>query len=63
VFVGAGYYDFATPLLGAEYSLSRTGFPTDRIQFHYYHAGHMMYVHDEDRGKLARDIRAFIRSR
>jgi len=63
VFVGAGYYDFATPLLGAEYSLSRTGFPADRIQFHYYHAGHMMYVHDEDRAKLARDVRDFIRSR
>ena len=63
VFVGAGYYDFATPLLGAEYSLSRTGFPVDRIQFHYYHAGHMMYVHDEDRAKLARDVRDFIRSR
>jgi carboxypeptidase C (cathepsin A) len=63
VFVGAGYYDFATPLLGAEYSLSRTGFPADRIQFHYYHAGHMMYVRDEDRAKLARDVRDFIRSR
>ncbi|MBV9932351.1 MAG: peptidase S10 [Alphaproteobacteria bacterium] len=63
IFVGAGYYDFATPLLGAEYSLSRTGFPADRIQFHYYHAGHMMYVHDEDRAKLARDVREFIRAR
>jgi carboxypeptidase C (cathepsin A) len=63
VFVGAGYYDFATPLFGAEYALSRTGFPQDRIQFHYYEAGHMMYVHDESRAKLARDVRAFIRSR
>jgi carboxypeptidase C (cathepsin A) len=63
VFVGAGYYDFATPLFGAEYALSRTGFPQDRIQFHYYEAGHMMYVHDESRAKLARDVRAFIRGR
>jgi carboxypeptidase C (cathepsin A) len=62
VFVGAGYYDFATPLFGAEYALSRTGFPTDRIQFHYYEAGHMMYVHDASRAKLSRDIREFIRS-
>jgi carboxypeptidase C (cathepsin A) len=63
VFVGQGYYDFATPFFAAEYSLSRTGIPQDRIQFHYYHAGHMMYVRDEDRAKLSRDIRAFIRSR
>ena len=63
VFVGQGYYDFATPFFGAEYSLSRAGIPQDRIQYHYYHAGHMMYVHDEDRHKLTQDIREFIRSR
>jgi len=63
VFVAQGYYDFATPFFAAEYALSRTGVPQDRVQFHYYHAGHMMYVRDEDRAKLSRDIRAFIRSR
>lgn len=63
VWVGQGYYDFATPFFGAEYSLSRSGIPQDRVQFHYYHSGHMMYVRDEDRHKLAADLRAFIRSR
>ena len=63
IFVGQGYYDFATPFFAAEYALSRSGIPQDRIQFHYYHAGHMMYVRDEDRTKLTRDIREFIRSR
>ena len=63
IFVGQGYYDFATPFFAAEYALSRTGIPQDRIQFHYYDAGHMMYVRDEDRAKLSRDIREFIRSR
>jgi carboxypeptidase C (cathepsin A) len=63
IFVGQGYYDFATPFFGAEYALTRTGFPQDRIQFHYYDAGHMMYGRDEDRHKLASDIKAFIRSR
>jgi carboxypeptidase C (cathepsin A) len=62
-FVAQGYYDFATPFFGAEYSLSRTGIPQDRVEFHYYDAGHMMYVRDEDRAKLSRDIRAFIRGR
>ena len=63
VFVAAGWYDFATPFYGAELSLSRTGIPADRVQFHYYDAGHMMYVNDADRTKLSRDIRAFIRAR
>ena len=60
VFVAQGWYDFATPFFGAEYSLTRTGIPQDRVHWHYYDAGHMMYVRDEDRGKLSRDIRAFI---
>ena len=63
VFVAAGWYDFATPFFGAEYSLSRTGIPANRVQFHYYDAGHMMYVHDSDLTKLSSDIRAFIRAR
>jgi carboxypeptidase C (cathepsin A) len=64
VFVGQGYYDFATPFFGAEYSLNRTGIPNDgRIQWRYYHAGHMMYVRDEDLRKLSADVRAFIRGR
>jgi carboxypeptidase C (cathepsin A) len=63
VFVGQGYYDFATPFFGAEYSLSRTGMPQDRIEYHYYDAGHMMYIRDEDRAKLSRDIKDFIRRR
>jgi carboxypeptidase C (cathepsin A) len=63
IFVGQGWFDFATPFFGAEYSLSRTGIPQDRIAYHYYGSGHMMYVRDEDRSKLSRDIRDFIRSR
>ena len=63
VFVGQGYYDFATPFFGAEYSLNRTGIPNDRIQYHYYEAGHMMYVRLEDLQKLSRDLRGFIRAR
>jgi carboxypeptidase C (cathepsin A) len=62
VFVGQGWYDFATPFFGAEYALSRPGFDASRIQFHYYDAGHMMYVHPEDLHKLSADIRAFIQA-
>lgn len=64
VWVGQGYYDFATPFFGAEYSLNRPGIPTDgRIEWHYYHAGHMMYVREDDLKKLSNDIRSFIRKR
>lgn len=64
VFVGQGWYDFATPFFAAEYALSRTGMPKDgRISFHYYDAGHMMYVREADLVKLSRDVRAFIRAR
>ncbi len=60
VFVGQGYFDFATPFFAAEQSLTRPGFPDGRVEFHYYQAGHMMYVHDADLRKLASDVRGFI---
>lgn len=63
IFVGQGYYDFATPFFGAEYALNRTGIPTDRITFKYYGAGHMMYVREADLTLLSNDIRAFIKAR
>jgi carboxypeptidase C (cathepsin A) len=63
VFVGQGYYDFATPFYAAEYALSRTGIPQDRITYAYYQSGHMMYVREQDRAALSRDVRAFIRGR
>ena len=61
VFNAQGWYDFATPFFAAEYALTRSGFPRDRITFRYYDSGHMMYVRDEDRVALSRDIRTFIR--
>lgn len=63
VLVAQGWYDFATPFFAAEYALSRTGIPQDRIRYTYYDAGHMMYIRAEDRRQLSQDIRAFIRAR
>jgi carboxypeptidase C (cathepsin A) len=63
VFVGQGYYDFATPFFAAEYALTRTGIPQERVEYKYYGSGHMMYVRDDDRRALSRDVRAFIRGR
>lgn len=63
IFVGQGWYDHATPFFGAEYALTRSGIPTDRIEYHYYDAGHMMYVREADLVKLSGDIRRFIANR
>lgn len=63
LFNAQGWFDFATPFFGAEYSLKRYGIPQDRITWKYYDAGHMMYIRDEDRTKLSADIREFIRAR
>lgn len=63
IFVGQGWYDFATPFFAAEYALTRTGIPQDRITYSYYDSGHMMYVRNQDRSKLSADVRAFIRGR
>lgn len=60
VMVANGYYDLICPFFDAEYTFSRNGIDRNRIEMQYYEAGHMMYVHDEDYEKLAKDIRTFI---
>jgi carboxypeptidase C (cathepsin A) len=60
VFVAAGYYDFATPFHGAEYSLNRSGIIPERVHFEYYESGHMMYIHHPSLAKLLGDVRTFI---
>jgi carboxypeptidase C (cathepsin A) len=60
VLVAAGYYDFATPFFGAEYSLNRSGVISNRLHFRYYEAGHMMYVNHASLAKLQADVRSFL---
>ena len=40
----------------------KAGIPQDRIAFHYYPAGHMMYVEEGSLARLAEDLRRFIRA-
>ena len=64
VFVGAGYYDLATPYFAAEYTFDHLGFDpgyAERVTKAYYEAGHMMYIRRADREKLKADVAAFIR--
>ncbi len=63
VFNAAGYYDFATPLMGAEYALDRAGVDQSRVVYKYYEAGHMMYIHHPSFDQFLEDIRQFIQAK
>jgi carboxypeptidase C (cathepsin A) len=60
VMVASGYYDFATPFFDAELTLRRHAFLEDRINFTYYEAGYLMYVHEPSLESFMTDVRGFI---
>lgn len=63
VHIAYGYYDGATPIAGVTDTLSRLQVPAealDRIEHHFYEAGHMMYVHEPSRVAQSRDLAAFV---
>jgi len=62
VFVAAGYYDLVTPFFDAEYTLNRHEIGAGRVEYHYYHGGHMMYVNEPSRKQLLQDVRVFIQT-
>ncbi len=60
-----GLFDMATPFFATEYTMDHLLLPVDvaqNIHLEFYHAGHMMYLHQEDHDKLAANVRAFIES-
>lgn len=63
--VASGYYDGGTPYLATEHTLAALDIPDElrsNIEVKYYHAGHMMYVHEPSRIAQGADLRAFIES-
>ena len=65
VLVANGYYDFATPFGGTEYSLAHLGYEQtykDRVELTYYEAGHMMYIRPSELKRLKEDVARFIRA-
>ncbi|MCP2258981.1 Carboxypeptidase C (cathepsin A) [Streptoalloteichus tenebrarius] len=65
VHVACGYHDGATPFAAAEHTMANLAIPPvlrDNIEFRYYEAGHMMYVHEPTRVQQSADIAAFLRS-
>ncbi|HET9995604.1 MAG TPA: hypothetical protein VFQ18_09365 [Candidatus Acidoferrum sp.] len=58
-----GYYDLATPFFATEHTMEHLGLPEalqKNIKEDYYMAGHMMYLHDQDRVSLHNQIASFI---
>ncbi|ADD39809.1 S10 family peptidase [Stackebrandtia nassauensis] len=63
VHVACGYHDGATPHFAGEYTMARLAIPAelrDNVEFRYYEAGHMMYLHEESRLRQSRDLAAFV---
>jgi carboxypeptidase C (cathepsin A) len=60
LFVGCGYYDLATPMGDAEYTISHADIDMDRVRFGYYESGHLPYLGVQPRRALAADLRQFI---
>ena len=65
VFIGAGYYDLATPFFSAEYTVDHMDLDPklrDHIALGYYEAGHMMYTQLKSLQKAKQDIAKFLAS-
>jgi carboxypeptidase C (cathepsin A) len=64
VLVASGYYDMATPYFSSIYTFSHLGLPVElrkNIEFTFYEAGHMMYIHKPSLIKLRDDVAKFYR--
>jgi carboxypeptidase C (cathepsin A) len=64
VYVGAGYYDFATPYFTAGYDIEHMFLRPElrkNIQFNYYEAGHMYYIHKPSLQQFKKDIDTFFK--
>jgi carboxypeptidase C (cathepsin A) len=65
VHIAAGYHDGATPYFAAEHAVAHLDLPEQlrgNIEFKYYQAGHMMYVHEPSRLAQSADLAEFVRT-
>ncbi len=65
VHVACGYYDAATPYFAAQNDMAHLEIPAElggNIEFAYYEAGHMMYVHAPSRHDQSARLAAFVTS-
>lgn len=63
VYVACGYYDGATPYFAAEHSFAHLRVPDElrsNVEFAYFEAGHMMYVHEPSRIAQSAQLARFV---
>lgn len=61
LFIGTGHYDLVTTVGAAEHAVNQAGFPREATELHEYESGHMPYLGDAPRKKLAADVRDFVK--
>jgi carboxypeptidase C (cathepsin A) len=62
VYVGSGYYDFATPYFTAMYDVEHLFLRPEarkNIRHYFYNAGHMYYINKPDMMQFKKDVDAF----
>lgn len=62
VYLGGGFYDFATPYFTAQYDLEHMFLRPEqrsRVRTHWYESGHMYYIHKPSLVQFKKDIDAF----
>jgi carboxypeptidase C (cathepsin A) len=63
VHVACGYHDGATPYFAAEHTFAHLAIPPElraNIEFSYFEAGHMMYVHEPSRLEQSAQLGRFV---
>lgn len=62
VFSGNGYFDLGTPFYKTEYDFAHMKLPPvllNNVSFHFYHSGHMLYLHQHTLMDLHADLDNF----
>jgi carboxypeptidase C (cathepsin A) len=65
VMLAGGYYDLATPYFEGIYEMHHLPMPSNlqaNISYHYYEAGHMIYVNEAVLKQFKADVASFIKS-
>ena len=65
IMLAGGYYDLATPFFEGIYEMHHLPIPKAlqaNISYHYYEAGHMIYVREDILKQFHADVAAFIKS-
>ncbi|MDF2382089.1 hypothetical protein JMG10_11465 [Nostoc ellipsosporum NOK] len=62
VYVGSGYYDFATPYFTAKYDVAHLFLRKEaqaNVRHYFYNSGHMYYINEPDMVQFKKDVNEF----